>query len=118
MNRVFAGYRLDTPVVKRQNAFTKLDFIRTRMIFRLLILGSFMVFLSLFYIWSRVQVVSAGYQINEYKKLRADLVNRNKLLKIELAHLVSPDRLKSVAQKSGIVMELPDQKRVLSGEEK
>jgi cell division protein FtsL len=112
MNRVVSGYQVGSYSVRKQQAFTKIDFLKTRLIFKLLILGAFVVFLSLFYIWSRVQIVSLGYQINELKKVQADLKNNNKLLQMELALLKSPTRLQQIASEK-LQMKIPSQDRII-----
>lgn len=100
MQRVATGYRhTSTVAMKRQQAFTKLDFFKTRLLFKTLVLMAFVVFLSLFYIWSQAQIVSYGYQINELKKHQATLKNQNKLLKMELSLLKSPGRLHKITKK-------------------
>lgn len=115
MNRVIAGYPVGSYAVKRQQAFTKLDFIKTRLAFKTLVLVALMVFLSLFYIWSRVQIVTSSYQINELKIEQGGLKNLNKRLQIELSLLKSPTRLEKFAEDSG-QMRLPTQSQIIEME--
>lgn len=111
MNRVVTGYA-GTYAGRRQRAFTKLDFLKTRFIFKSLVLGAFMVFLSLIYIWSRVQIIQSGYDINRLKSDRAALVNENKRLKMELSLFQSPERLQKIAVEK-FKMALPDRGRIV-----
>ncbi len=68
---------------------------------------------SLFYIWSRIQIVNVGYQINKEVLLKDQLVEENKRLILEGAILKSPVRLEKMA-KSDYLMQLPDQAQVLN----
>jgi cell division protein FtsL len=111
MNRVASGYRSRRRSVTRQNAFTKVDFLKTRMLLKLLVLLGFVVLLSIFYVWSKVRIVQMGYEINEYKYQQVVLQDQNRRLKMEYAWLVSPDRLKAFAVKKG--MSYPDYQRIV-----
>lgn len=105
MNRIVAGYQLGGHSVRRQTAVTKWDFFKTRLVFRLIVLGAFMVGLSLFYIWSRVQIVQTGYEINEIKKQQRILLEEGKKFQMELSLLKSPERVKKVAENThGMIM--------------
>lgn len=111
MNRVVTGYA-GTFASRRPRAFTKLDFLKTRLMFKLLILGAFMAFLSLIYIWSRVQVIQSGYDINRLKNERTSLKNENQRLEMELSLLESPERLENIAgEKLGLA--LPRGERII-----
>ncbi len=106
MNRVMTGYHFGTPAVKKQTAYTKLDFIKTKLLIKLLVLGGFVVALALFYTWSRVQIVQLGYEINELKIEHQNLMDQNKRLTMEISLVKSPENLRNtVSQKLG--MELP-----------
>lgn len=111
MNRVVTGYA-GTYAARRPRAFTKLDFLKARLVFKLLILGAFMAFLSLIYIWSRVQVIQSGYDINRLKNERTSLKNENQRLEMELSLLESPKRLKKIAGEN-LGMALPDGGRIV-----
>ena len=113
MNRVLAGYHIGSYPVRRQEAFTKLDFLKTRLIFKLLILGAFMVFLSLIYIWSRVQVVGSGYDINRLKNEQVLLKNQNKRLKMEMSLLQTPGRLEKIAGEK-LKMAMPNRHHIIA----
>lgn len=68
---------------------------------------------SLFYIWSRIQIVNVGYLINKEVLLKDQLVEENKRLILEGAILKSPVRLEKMA-KNDYQMKLPDQAQVLN----
>lgn len=112
MNRIVAGYPIGSRSLKRQDAYTKIDWIKKQLLLKLLILGVFIVILSLIYIWSRVQVVAVGYAINDLKQEQFVLKNDNKKLQMELALLKSPERLKSLVG-TRLNMALPTQDRII-----
>ncbi len=74
----------------------------------------FVVFIcSLFFIWSRIQIVNLGYSINREISLKEQLQDENKRLNLEAASLKSPLRLESIA-KNDFKMDLPQRSQVLS----
>jgi len=64
---------------------------------KLLVLGIFVVCLSLFYIWSHTRIVQLGYEINELTSAQIDLLNDHKNYQIELVLMKAPQRLQTVA---------------------
>ena len=54
-------------------------------------------FFTLFYLSSRLLVVSLGYEIAKANKERAELVAENKRLKFEALSLKSPQRIETIA---------------------
>lgn len=68
---------------------------------------------SLFYIWSRIQVVNIGYEINRSIALKEKLIEENKKLTLEAATLKSPVRLESMAHQS-FQMDLPQKSQILN----
>jgi len=109
MSRSVTGFNLGTRTVRRQDTFTKLDFIKTKLVFKMLMLGAFVVMLSLFYIWSRTQIVQIGYEINEHKAIQVDVLNQNKNLKMELGLLKNPQRIERFAKKLNLHEPKPGQ---------
>ena len=55
--------------------------------------------LALFYVWLRLQVVHMGYLLSATSKLRAQLEQENRELRVELASMTSPDRLEAMARR-------------------
>ena len=51
----------------------------------------------LFYLWSRLIVVSLGYEIAKANKERVELMADNKRLKLENLSLKSPQRIEAIA---------------------
>jgi hypothetical protein len=98
MNRIMTGYEVGYRTVRRPEAFTKSDFFKSRLLFKILFLVGFSSVLALFYIWSRTQVVRLGYEINEYKLEPNRLRDDNKKFKMEIAMLKSPAQLKQLAE--------------------
>lgn len=111
MNRIVTGYQLGGRAVKKQSAFTKIDFLKTQLLLKLLFLGFFIVILSLFYIWSRVQVVQISYDINAANKVKRELIDNNKKLKTELMLIKSPERLSKIAM-GPLNMSFPQQNQL------
>jgi cell division protein FtsL len=86
-------------LMRGQKTLTREDLKHVRFIFRCMYLGAYLVALSLFYIWSRVEVVSIGYAISEKQQVFAQLLEDNRKLQVEVAMLKSPQRLQDIAQK-------------------
>ncbi len=107
MPRPTASYISNPDMIRKQRAFTKEDFLKTRLLFRLLFLLAFMAILSLFYIWSRVQVLQYGYEINELRSKQQQMIELNKKLKLEVATLKSPQRIEQIASQQ-LHMASPD----------
>lgn len=65
---------------------------------------------GLFYVWQHVQVVRLGYEIEQLKKERAALIQREKELALELAWLKSPKRVEEIARgRLGFITPVPGQ---------
>ncbi len=62
------------------------------MLLMLLLIGG-----SLFYVWSRIQVIQLGYEISTALKEERALTETNKKLKLEIATLKSYGRIEKVA---------------------
>ena len=61
-------------------------------------------FFTLFYLWSRLLVVSLGYEIAKANKERVEFMAENKRLKFESLSLKSPRRIEAIAsEKFGLV---------------
>ncbi len=111
MSRVYTPWAMEAPVIRRQRAYTKEDFLKTRLLFKILFLVAFMAILSLFYIWSRVQIVQYGYEINELRGKHQVLTEQNKKLKVEVATLKSPQRIETLAVEK-LKMQSPKQEQI------
>lgn len=68
---------------------------------------------SLFYIWSRVQIVNIGYGISREVLLKEQLLEENRKLIYETALLRSPIRLEKLA-KNDFRMKLPEKTQILN----
>ncbi len=62
------------------------------MLLMLLLIGG-----SLFYVWSRIEVIQLGYEISTALKEERALAETNKKLKLEIATLKSYGRIEKVA---------------------
>jgi len=60
--------------------------------------------ITLCYLWSRLEVISLGYDIARANKEQAEFVNENKRLKLEILSLKSPQRIEAlVSERLGLV---------------
>jgi len=70
----------------------------------------FLIVSSLFFVWSRIQVIQLGYEISNALKERRALVETNKKLRIEIATLKSYARIERLAtEELGMSKPRPDQ---------
>jgi cell division protein FtsL len=80
---------------------------------RVLFLILFLVFLiggSLFYVWSRIQVIQVGYEISNALKEERALAEANKRMRLEIATLKSYTRIEKIAvEELGMGKPKPDQ---------
>jgi cell division protein FtsL len=65
------------------------------LLFTLLLL--FLIGGSLFYVWSRIQVIQLGYEISNAMKEERALTENNKKLRVEIAALKSYARIEKLA---------------------
>ncbi|MFQ5683654.1 MAG: cell division protein FtsL [Candidatus Binatia bacterium] len=65
--------------------------------FSVLLLALLLVGMALLQVWLRLQVVHLGYVLSTTSKLHARLEQENRELKVELATLLSPQRLEEMA---------------------
>jgi len=68
--------------------------------------------LSLFHVWSRVQVVELNLRITEANKLLRDLQQEKNMLRLEVASLKNPARIEAIA-KGELGMALPADQQVI-----
>jgi cell division protein FtsL len=61
-------------------------------------LGLLLIAAILVHVWLRLQVVRMGYVLSTTSKLQTRLEQENRELKVELATLMSPDRLEVLAR--------------------
>ena len=65
---------------------------------------------SLFYVWSRIQVIQLGYEISNALKSERALTEANKKLRLEIATLKSYARIEKIAvEELRMVKPKPDQ---------
>jgi len=69
----------------------------TDRIFFFILLLLFLIGGSLFYVWSRIQVVQLGYEISNSLKEERALAEANKRLRLEIATLKSYNRIEKLA---------------------
>ena len=84
---------------------------RTGMVMASLLVGS-LIFVGLFYVWTRMQLVQIGYEIAALEKENKALKKRKEELLLEVASLQSPQELEKKARKqAGLVF--PDMGKVV-----
>ena len=113
MSPAYTPYAIGSDVIRRQKTYTKKDFLKTKVLFRILFLVAFMAILSLFYIWSRIQIVQYGYEINSLRVRQNILLESNKKLNVEVATLKAPQRIERVATER-LKMRAPEQAQIRS----
>jgi len=84
------------PSVKRERAARSMAS-RWRQVFGVS-LGLALIAVVLLHVWLRLQVVRMGYVLSTTSKLHSRLEQENRELKVELATLMSPDRLEAMAR--------------------
>jgi len=62
------------------------------------IIVSALVFFSLLFVWSRIEVVQVGYEISHANKVYQNLSKENQRLTVEVASLKSPSRIEEIAK--------------------
>ncbi len=81
--------------------------------YRLLVISLFLLLLilgSLFYVWSRIQVIQLGYEISKGLKEERALAEANKKYRLEVATLKSYGRIEKIAiEELKMVKPKPDQ---------
>src|SRR4029434_2487356 len=103
---------LSTPRYREQQAWVKTERRKSKLLVYLIGLSLLAFFCSLFYIWSRIQMVNVGYEINRELHLKERLLEENKRLTLETATLKSPVRLEALAKRE-YGMDLPIQSQIV-----
>jgi len=68
------------------------------------VIGLFVIFVtlviccSLFYVWSHIEMVNMGYEINQANRERNGLLQEQNKLKLEIATLRSPHHVEGIAK--------------------
>lgn len=78
------------------------------------IAGFFILLLSvaIFHTWSHVQVVNVGYNIDKELKVKDQLIQENKILKLKVAKLRSLTRIETLAREK-LGMQMPQKKQMV-----
>lgn len=63
--------------------------------------------------WSRVQCRSVAYELTRQQDEHSRLLSLEKKLRIERAHLMSPDRISDLATRS-MGLQMPEQNQILT----
>jgi len=82
---------------KASKAKKKAGGIKSKFLLLFTLLLVFLIGGSLFYVWSRIQVIQMGYEISNALKVERTLTEENKKLRLEIATLKSYARIEKVA---------------------
>ena len=83
-----------------------------RGLMRLFFLGAFIGGTVFCYVWTRLEVLRLNYRLLEISKNERNLYIQNERLKVDMALLVSPSRLSSMA-KNQFKLKNPEQNQVI-----
>ena len=78
--------------------------LRRAMPFMVVTISASLLLVGLFYVWTRMQIVQAGYEISALESKNKELANRKRELMLEIASLRSPEELEKKARKQGLVV--------------
>jgi cell division protein FtsL len=95
MATILNGNENRTPRIK-EGPKVKSTFRKSNLFFLTLII-LFLIGASLFYVWSRIQVIRFGYEISGALKVGRELAESNKKLRLEIATLKSYTRIEKIA---------------------
>lgn len=65
---------------------------------RSMLIVAALVFFSLLFVWSRIEVVQIGYEISYANKVYQNVSRENQRLRVEVASLKSPSRIEEIAK--------------------
>jgi cell division protein FtsL len=93
-----------------QGTRTRRVAIKSNLLMLFILLMLFLIGSSLFYVWSRIQVIQFGYEISNALKQERSLTEENKKLRVEIATLKSYARIEKLAvQELRMAKPKPDQ---------
>ncbi|MFQ5669337.1 MAG: hypothetical protein ACE5HD_02315 [Acidobacteriota bacterium] len=93
------------------------DRIQTRMLI-LALAGGLVVLLPLLAnIWGHLEAIRLGYRIEQVRRVRLGLQERNRLLRTEVASLSNPGRIEALARELGLAPRKPANTIVVTMEE-
>ena len=68
------------------------------------VLSAAVLFVGLYYVWTRMQMVQIGYEISSLEQKNRQLKKRARELMLEIASLQSPAELEKKASKIGLTL--------------
>jgi cell division protein FtsL len=72
--------------------------------FMAVVLSAAVLFVGLYYVWTRMQMVQIGYEISTLEQKNRQLKKRARELMLEIASLQSPGELEKKASKIGLTL--------------
>lgn len=75
------------------------------------VLSAAVLFVGLYYVWTRMQMVQTGFEISSLEKKNRELKKRTRELLLEIASLQSPEELEKKASRIGLA--LPEMGKVV-----
>jgi len=74
------------------------------------LISALMIAASLFfYLWTRVSVVTMGYDLSALKTKRIALIQKNRELRIQLDTMITPGELERIGKEMGLIYPNQDQ---------
>ena len=61
------------------------------------------ILLGIFYVWQHIEIVKSGYHINKLKNERTRMVEENRILRLNVSSLRSPQRIETIAKDMGLI---------------
>jgi cell division protein FtsL len=106
-----ATKRLTGPLGRWVRAITDTMSVRRVGPFMAVVLSAAVLFVGLYYVWTRMQMVQTGYEISNLERKNRELKKRTRELLLEIASLQSPEELEKKASKIGLA--LPEMGKVV-----
>jgi len=75
---------------------------------RLLLVIGLITFMGFIAAWQQIQTVRLGYHISQTNKFREEVLNEQKILKLKLTSLKSPDHLLGMETSQNVTLTAPE----------
>ena len=103
-----SGVRIKNSRTKRQRVLITRRQVSLIIVMLFLLMGS-----VIGHVWSSFEMTQIGYDISQLKNEEIRLMEINRKLRLELAHLKSPQNLEALAKRLGLCQPSPEQIIVL-----
>ena len=99
MASIASVQRVRAGTLKSQKVRSRRDFSDMSFIYTSVLLATICLTVLCGYIWSRITVVSIGYDISTANRERDNLIEQNRRLRIAFERLKSPERIEEIASR-------------------